>query len=333
MNLPPSIQTIEEEAFSGCHIKYVEIPDNCEVGYEAFAFCDELNNAVFGENCKIDGWVFRGCSQLSQITIGEGSVSVNHNSPGVFEDCTGLQSIHLPDSWCFYDGNEDTYAYHQQFEDCTNLEKISFNPTNKKYTISDGIIYSKDEKELVYYPFYLTSSEYEMPDSITTIAPYAFKNQEHLQHITFSSNINKIGWGAFMYCSQLNNVVLPEGIAELTGSVFWGCTNLESIVLPSTLKNIHSNGKIPDESFDSTTRTALHSIYGEKDSYVEKWTLDNGWAEKNSKRLCIVHSMLMAEQLTQKGKLLYLVISTGSCRFQQKEVSIFRMVYSKRTGG
>lgn len=288
LNLPSKVYNIGERAFGFCrNLENANVPDNCEVGYQAFAYCNELKNIIFGKNCKLHGEIFRECSSLTSISLSEGDISVSDesNSPdyGTFKECTGLQSILLPDSWGFDDGTEDTFAYSRQFIGCTNLKNISINSTNKKYKKIDGVICSKDKSELVYYPFYLISSEYEMPDSITTIAPHAFENQKYLQHITFSSNINKIGWGAFYGCDKLNNVILPEGLVELTGFVFGNCTSLESIVLPASLKNIHSNYKAPDESFGPETRSVLRAIYGEKDSYAEQWADAEQWPKEKFK--------------------------------------------------
>lgn len=274
IKLPSQIQTIGNRAFSDCqNLKHVEIPDNCEVGWETFARCDALNDVVIGENCKIDGLAFARCSQLSQVALGEGSISVNSQGSGygIFKDCIGLQSILLPDSWGFYDGNEDTYVYSGQFDGCTNLKHISFKPTNAKYVSIDDVVYSKDKKTLIYYPACLTAENYEIPESVTTIAPYTFENQEYLQHILFSPNINEIGWGAFWGCSKLNNVILAEGIVELTGSVFLSCTSLKSIVLPASLQSISMLSKDGSPSFDMKT---LQSVYGEKNSYVEEWAGD-----------------------------------------------------------
>ena len=282
LNLPSQVQTIGRGAFENCQmLKSIEIPDNCEVGYWAFSFCDTLSVAVFGKNCKLHGEIFRLCSQLSQITIGEGSVGVGDDSDyGAFRECTGLKSIYLPDSWEFYDGSKDTQAYMMQFDGCTNLTDISFNDTNNKYTNINNIIYSKDETVLLYYPLYSTAAEYEMPDSITAIAPYAFYHQEYIEKILFSQNINEIGWGAFWGCSKLNNVILSEGLSELPGGVFEYCDSLKSIVLPASLKSIASNYKANDHSFGTSTMSVLSYIYGEKDSYVEQWTKERGIEEK-----------------------------------------------------
>lgn len=275
LSLPSSIQSIGTYAFDWCKdLKTVEIPDNCEVDYRAFSYCDELESVTIGKNCKIHGQVFYECSMLREILIGEGSISVstsnNGSDYGSFGYCTGLETILLPDSWSFFDGTEETRAYDGQFSGCNNLKSIQIKSTNKKYTMIDGVVYSKDRKKIVRYPSYLTSSEYEILDGVIEINALAFASQSYLENISIPSTVCEIGICAFLGCRKLNNVIIPEGINELKRSTFAYCPELKKMVWPASIKKIDLNYKDSTATFNGTT--VLDVVYGEAGSYAEEWS-------------------------------------------------------------
>lgn len=272
LEIPKQIQYIGQGAFGGCRVlESVEVPDGCEICYEAFGYCDSLESASFGENCRIHGKVFWKSPILTDIVIGEESIGVvdskHGDDYGVFRGCTGVQTISLPDSWEFENETSGLNAYTRQFDGCTQLKKISFSNTNEKYKSINNVIFSKDENELIYYPAGLTSAEYEIPDNVTTIAISAFDGQTNLENIVIPSGV-EIESRAFQGCSKLNNVIIPEGVEKLKSRVFANCESLKTIVLPKSLKTIDLNGKASTATFDNTD---LEVVYSEEGSYAAQW--------------------------------------------------------------
>lgn len=266
--LPEGLETVGERSFSSCEdLKRVVVPDNCELYHSAFEKCTTLESVVIGKNCKLQGEIFRSCSSLKDVSIGEGSISVA-SGPGMcgltFWECTNLQTIYLPDSWEFY-GNQGEYS--MQFFGCINLTDIRFSETNSKYKIVDSVVYSKDGSNLVYYPLFLTETEYEIPEGVTAILANAFNGQEYLEHVTIPASVQEIGARAFQGCQKLNNVIVPEGVTELGTGIFVSCKNLHSIVLPASLSFIDTNYKNATATFNGA---GLEFIYGEEGSYVQK---------------------------------------------------------------
>lgn len=273
LKLPPLVQNIGPKAFENCkNLKYAEIPDNCELGYEAFSYCDALTSIVLGKGCQIHGGVFNECFSLNSVLLGEGSICVRGNARdvdrGIFRNCVSLQSIVLPDSWEFYDGADNTWAYFGQFDGCNNLADIQFTSSNNKYETINNVVYSNDGKKIIYYPLGLVATEYEIPDGVTEIGYGAFLAQNHLENVTIPSSIHEIGGWAFSQCSKLNNIIIPEGVKELKGGTFSWCAELKSIVWPASLEKIDLNYKGGSHSF---WRTNLDVIYGEAGSYAEEW--------------------------------------------------------------
>lgn len=274
LDLPEQTQYIGQWAFSGCRLlEGVVVPDGCEVCYEAFSYCDLLRSVNFGKDCRIHGKMFWKSPLLSDIAIGEGSTgavdSKNSDDYGVFQKCTGLHTIMLPDSWGFEETN-GIKAYTLQFDDCTNLEEILFRDTNNKYKSINGVVYSKDGSKLIYYPSGIKAAEFEIPDHVTTIGISAFDGQRNLENVIIPEGVN-IEARAFQDCEKLNNVIIPEGVTELKPRVFAICKSLKTIVLPKSLENIDLNGKASTATFTSTD---LEVVYSEVGSYSANWAAE-----------------------------------------------------------
>ena len=58
-------------------------------------------------------------------------------------------------------------------------------------------------------------------------------------HIILPNGITKIGYNAFLNCSDLTGqLVIPEGVTVIDAGAFSGCEKLEKLILPSTLTSI-----------------------------------------------------------------------------------------------
>ena len=118
------------------------------------------------------------------------------------------------------------------------------------FVINDGVVtnYRGTAKDVV------------IPDSVKEIGEFAFAGTE-ITSITFSNNVEKIGYGAFSDCKGLTNIVIPEIIKEMGGSVFSGCTGLKSVTIKAK--------KVGDGQFNGCT-----SLTGVKMEGVENIGID-----------------------------------------------------------
>ena len=77
-----------------------------------------------------------------------------------------------------------------------------------------------------------------MPDTVTEIKLYAFRDFKNLTEINFSENLEILGYGAFSGCDSLESVVLPEGLKEICTAAFWRCGSLKSVTAPDSVEII-----------------------------------------------------------------------------------------------
>ena len=77
------------------------------------------------------------------------------------------------------------------------FKEFSVSGENANYMAQDGVLYSKDASTLVCYPPSKEGTKFKLPDSVTTVAGFAFYTTNHLEEIDF--NKAQIYQNAFIY--------------------------------------------------------------------------------------------------------------------------------------
>ena len=202
---------------------------------------------------KISSELFQGCKNLRSVTL-LGDVTVIEAF--AFEN-TALQSIDFPDSLVrigdsAFRGTELTEIFIPR--DCAEIGQYAFRETpvtafqvaqeNQVFMAGeDGVLFSKDGKGLVLYPYGRESKTYAVPAGVERIEKKAFYANPNLEEVTFPESLRDIGDQAFYRLPQLKRLTLPEGLEDITGTeVFAGCKTLRELKLPLTLKDISGDG-------------------------------------------------------------------------------------------
>ncbi len=210
VTIPDTVTRIGKDAFSGCtSIVKVTLPDSVsEIGYSAFENCINLEEISISKSVKvIDSSAFSGCSRLTTVNIPEKTRSLGS---GVFAGC-GL------------------------------LSNVAISSSNKDYACNDGVIYTKDGKQLVQYLAGRPMTSYSMPSNVEKIGEYAFWGANNLTDVSISSKVKTIPEYAFANCGGLTNVILPYGVQSLMAYSFADCNSLRNIVIPDTVSYIDVN--------------------------------------------------------------------------------------------
>ena len=161
-----------------------------------------------------------------------------YSGAGVFQGCTGITSIVIPDSVISIDRSA--------FSGCTSLTEITVSPDNKNYSSVDGVLFNKDGSELIVYPKGNGRSAYTVPDGVTSISGSAFEGCTSLSKVKLSNNLTIIEERTFYGCTSLAEIVIPDSVTEIRGRLdseyyggaFVGCTSLAEIVIPDSVTKI-----------------------------------------------------------------------------------------------
>jgi hypothetical protein len=144
-----------------------------------------------------------------------------------FYGCSGLTSIEIPSSVISI-GNA-------AFANCPDLTSINVDASNPKYDSRDNCnaIIEKETNKLV-----VGCKNTVIPNSVTSIGDYAFRNCSDLTSIEISNNVTSIGIQAFYGCSSLTSVTIPNSVTSIGNYTFYQCYGLTSVTIGNSVTSI-----------------------------------------------------------------------------------------------
>lgn len=215
------------------------------IGSNAFKGCTGLTKVVFsggGARLSISGFAFSGCTNLAELYIYSGvdvidsrafqncdslttvvlSNSVTTIKSYAFESCDSLTGVTIPASVTSLDD--------RAFAGCYQLTSIQVDKANPNYSSDTrGVVFNKDKTELLSAPGGISGS-YTIPDSVTSLGPYAFYDCDQPFSVVIPDSVTHIGTEAFNKCDGLTSVRFPNYVTYLGNSMFDNCPNLEYTV-------------------------------------------------------------------------------------------------------
>ena len=147
-------------------------------------------------------------SKIKKVVVGNGITEIGNYA---FWDCANLESIEIPASV--------TYIGVFNFLLDTNLKRINVDGNNKHYSSVDGVLFSKDKKSIIKYPN-KKQSTYSIPNTVTNISSYAFRDDTNLEYISLPKNVTSVDYGAFIDCPNLIKVTLPRELTDIASDAF-----------------------------------------------------------------------------------------------------------------
>jgi hypothetical protein len=309
LTLPGTLTTIENGAFRDCPlITSIQLPDSITAinGGSDYAGGGAFENsgltAIDLSNTQITGigdQAFRDCSSLETVILPENLRTIGGTHTfglGVFENCTALTEIELPDTLTgiaggtFNNCSSITFlgSGNDYFSIIGNGKGLIVGTVLHWYTNPTGDIVIPEGVTDIGALFRGTGiTSISLPDSLASIGGNAFYNCTSLKSVdlsdtsittipvgTFSNctalesielpdtlttiaSDTSLSSGVFENCSSLTSITLPEGFTSIGYRAFYNCTALKSITLPSTLTSIYEPSYSPGV-FENCT--ALESI-------------------------------------------------------------------------
>ncbi len=228
-----TVIAVREDAFAGnATLQTVVLPNTIvRIGAGAFRNCAFLTAVSLSSALEIiEAATFENCPMLSEIAVPDSVTSIEARA---FAGCSSLTAIHI--------GNGVSAIADGAFDGCASVSAITVGTQNTAFLIDGGVLYNADKTVLYKYAPAALETGFTMPETVTSVKPYAFEFATNLSYIKFSSALKEIGAGAFFACRALKAVTLPSKITAIPNDAFSGCSALSYVSLPAGVHTIGEN--------------------------------------------------------------------------------------------
>lgn len=243
----------------------LEIPAELEgkkvsaIGMNAFTGNNVITDLVIPEGVTTLNWYsFNTCENLETVTLPD---SLEFIDSWAFERCSKLKTINVPANVTRINGGA--------FAQNSSMTSITCDPANKNYVSVNGVLFTKDMKELVAYPGGIQGG-YTVPATVNHIGDAAFYGALGLDSVTILGNLDFIGFEAFAECSKLTDVAIRDGVNYVGYWAFRGCDGIKTLTVPQSVTNIG------DQAFGfayADQKMSGFSLRGYKDSAVNFYAI------------------------------------------------------------
>ena len=184
------------------------------------------------------------------------------------------------------------------------VSTIKVTPQNKYLKSVDGILYSKDGKNLIACQAMLRTEVLHIPDGTELISPYAFSGNCNIRELHFPDSLRHIGTKAcsdmaglkciefglgikhigsltetsiFAHCDNLESVEIPEQVQAIGASAFARCHNLRHVVLHGSLTHICEKAFWETDFRNVVLPPYVSDIGQDAFSHIQSITVDRSW--------------------------------------------------------
>ncbi|MBQ9531486.1 MAG: leucine-rich repeat protein [Eubacterium sp.] len=228
--LPSSLLMIDSDTFYSSKNLTINFPEGlCSIGDNAFKGCTFSNtDIVFPESMKYIGNAAFENTNIESVKIG----SKANFSPSNFSQTAGVYYESLPTYPC------------TPFSNCSSLTSVKIDENNPYFKTEDGVIYTADEKELVFINSHarnfvipkgveyicsgaLNNKTFEslfLPSTIQNFAGVTF-NGTKIGKLSFEEDwtYDRIGTNNFKN-SKIDEIKIPKSVKVIEYDAFYKCS-------------------------------------------------------------------------------------------------------------
>ena len=277
VTIPVSVTSIGDYAFyNATNLTSIDLPQLEIIGKGIFQQCTGLESVTIPSSVtSIGDYAFYNASNLTSVNLPTQLENIGNyafNNTNIQElTCLFLPDIKTIGSYAFAGvkslqfvmvGRNVTYgSTSNSFQDCTNIKKFMYPSTKSKpsftnvpttayvaYTpyenltgvhIEGDLVYNGDNSILVAMMPDYSETEFEVPNTVTTIGCSAFVGCTGLETVTIPSTVTSIGDYAFQKLTKLASLSLPASVETIGNYAFDGCTGIVSdLVIPEKVTSI-----------------------------------------------------------------------------------------------
>lgn len=184
-----------------------------------------------------------------QLVYKNEKLPITNVSEAAFRWCNTMESVFIPDSIKDLEGFTENPFYY-----CTQLKEIKVDEKNEYFQSIDGVLYSKDGKELIAYPAAKNGNIYTIPKEVEQVYNGAFIGCKNLEQILveegnqFYESID----GVLMDKAEKRLMAYPIGNKLSSYTIPEYITNVDHVFYMSKLEEIvwKSSVNISDYQFD-----------------------------------------------------------------------------------
>ena len=220
--------------------------------------------------------------------------TVKSISNGAFEG-SAVTSVTLPDN--ITDVSGSTFSG-------SALASVKVSENNPAFTSEDGILFSKDKTELIFYPPKSERTEYTIPDGVKCIQSSAFENCLNLTSVTIPDTITNVlgsAFSAIRYPLYINYYAFANTTQGISGHTFVNCLNLKEIHVSENNTGLSSeNGILFNKD---KTELISYPCGKEGDSYIIPDSVTV--IQANAFSSCLLKEVTIPESVTSIGVLAF----------------------------
>ncbi len=210
-----------------------------------------------GEKANEEGWVlfgFNGNMQTKEVFI-DFVRDEDGNNPDETKPVSAVGKFTMnTDEYVetIYIGKDVKYIDETSFFYCKMLKSIEVDKDNPYYTSVDGVLFTKDMKKLVAYPYNKGDAHneeletipeelmvYTIPEGVERIGSAAFYKNDILTEVNLPSTLKEIGDMAFFKCEKIALVTFPDGLEKIGADSFSYCHGMKPLLyIPASVKEI-----------------------------------------------------------------------------------------------